>query len=388
MQIEADWLRSESTQSVLRMLSKAGHQGLVVGGCVRNTILGLTTTDIDIATSARPETVLELAHSAGMKALPTGIEHGTVTVVHNDTPYEITTFREDIETDGRHAAVAFTDQLEKDASRRDLTMNAIYADAEGHVLDPLEGLDDLLSRRIRLIGDPNQRIREDYLRSLRFFRFFAEYGDPALGFDSDALSAISSNLIGMAGLSAERIGGEFRKLLSAADPAPALAAMNSTGVLHSVLPGADAMWIAPLVHLEATKNIAPDHIRRLTALGGTDVEKSLRLSRSESKLRGQLLSALSKGWSTMELSWRMGAKNAWSVLLLKHAISGQEIPDCSSEEISLAANYHFPVTANDLMPKFKGRQLGAELRRLENTWIDSDFSMSRAELLETVRKEG
>ncbi len=148
------------------------------------------------------------------------------------------------------------------------------------------------------------------------------------------------------------------------------------------------MWIAPLVHLEATKNIAPDHIRRLTALGGTDVEKSLRLSRSESKLRGQLLSALSKGWSTMELSWRMGAKNAWSVLLLKHAISGQEIPDCSSEEISLAANYHFPVTANDLMPKFKGRQLAAELRRLENTWIDSDFSMSRAELLETVRKEG
>ena len=237
--INADWLSSKVTQRVFSLLGDAGYAVYAVGGCVRNTLLDAPVHDIDLSTSARPEVVMKLAETAGLRAVPTGIEHGTVTVISGGEPYEITTFRRDVETDGRRAVVTFSDSIEEDALRRDFTMNALYADAAGVVHDPVVGLPDLEARRVRFIEDADQRIREDYLRSLRYFRFCAWYGDPTDGFDADALDAIARNLDGLATLSRERVGSEVLKLLAAPDPAPAIAIMRATGVLGQVLPGAD-----------------------------------------------------------------------------------------------------------------------------------------------------
>ena len=216
--LEADWLVSSATKRVFALLQDAGHSVYAVGGCVRNTLLGVPVKDIDLATDALPDDVMTLARSKGLQAIGTGIEHGTVTILSDGIPYEVTTFRRDIETDGRRAVVAFSKRIEDDAKRRDFTMNALYVDAEGVLHDPLRGLPDLKARRIRFIENPVDRIREDYLRSLRYFRFHAWYGDPGEGFDPDALNAIARNIEGLHSLSKERIGSELKILLEARDP--------------------------------------------------------------------------------------------------------------------------------------------------------------------------
>ncbi|NJM82736.1 MAG: CCA tRNA nucleotidyltransferase, partial [Tabrizicola sp.] len=251
MRIEADWISHPGTQALCAALEEAGFRALFVGGCVRNAIIGAMVSDIDLATDARPEEVTRIAEAAGFKVIPTGIDHGTVTIIARSVPHEVTTFRQDVETDGRRATVAFATDIAEDAGRRDFTMNALYADRQGLVIDPLSGLPDLLARRVRFVGDPERRIREDYLRILRFFRFHAQYGDPEAGLDADGLAASASLADGIGGLSRERIGHEMRKLLAAPDPAPALAAMERSGILARILPGADGRAIAPLVDLEA-----------------------------------------------------------------------------------------------------------------------------------------
>ncbi|NBB96904.1 MAG: CCA tRNA nucleotidyltransferase, partial [Alphaproteobacteria bacterium] len=266
MRVGGDWLENDRTQTVLGLLTGAGHAAYAVGGCVRNAVLGVAVTDVDIATSARPEQVIALTEAAGLRAVPTGLAHGTVTLVAGGEGFEVTTFRRDVATDGRHAEVAFSDRIEDDAARRDFTMNALYADATGRVLDPLGGADDLRARRLRFVGDAAQRIAEDYLRILRFFRFHAQYGDPDHGLDPDGLAACAAGADGLARLSAERVTGELRKLLAAHDPAPSVAAMHHAGVLARVLPGADPRALAPLVHLEGAA--PPRWLRRLGVLGG------------------------------------------------------------------------------------------------------------------------
>ena len=248
MRIAAAFLTDPALQSVLSMLETGGHRALIVGGAVRNALLDQPVGDVDIATDAPPERVAQLARAAGLKPVPTGIEHGTVTVVAQGTPFEVTTFRRDVETDGRNATVAFSDRLEDDAARRDFTMNALYADASGAVLDPARGLPDLQSRTLRFVGTPADRIREDYLRILRFFRFLAWYADHAA---PGTIEAITAERDGLPRVSAERIGAEMRKLLAAPDPAPALALMAETGVLSQVLPQADPTPMPALIAAEA-----------------------------------------------------------------------------------------------------------------------------------------
>ncbi|HUF57410.1 MAG TPA: hypothetical protein VMM55_12700 [Thermohalobaculum sp.] len=216
MRIEAEWLARPGLRAVLDAL---GSGALIVGGAVRNTLLGLDPGDVDLATPLPPDEVVRRLEAAGLRAVPTGIEHGTVTAVAMGEPHEITTFRADVETFGRHARVAFSQSLEEDAKRRDFTMNALYARPDGTVLDPLRsGLADLRAHRVRFIGDAHARIREDFLRILRFFRFSAIYGD---GLDPQGLAAAEALADGIEGLARERIGAEMRRLLAAADPAPA-----------------------------------------------------------------------------------------------------------------------------------------------------------------------
>ena len=212
MKINNKWLKSKDTIKVMDALKCRNNQVLFVGGCVRNSLLGLPITDIDISTNARPDEIISLAKKAGLKSIPTGINHGTITIISNNKTFEVTSFRKDIKTDGRHATVAYSDKIEDDAERRDFTINAIYMTTDGIIIDPLNGMKDLKKRHVRFIKDPNKRIIEDYLRILRFFRFTAEYGDPDLGIDAEGLSACAANIDGIALLAKERVGSEIRKI--------------------------------------------------------------------------------------------------------------------------------------------------------------------------------
>jgi poly(A) polymerase len=366
---------------VCAALTDGGAQALFVGGCVRNALLGVAVSDIDIATDAHPERVIALAEQAGIKAVPTGIEHGTVTLVKNGIAHEVTTFRRDIETDGRRAVVAYASDISDDAARRDFTMNALYARPDGTLVDPLNGLPDLQARRVRFIGDADDRIREDYLRSLRYFRFHAWYGDAATGFDPDALSAIARNLDGLQTLSKERIGHEFFKLLAAPDPAPDVAAMRSTGALSLVLPGSDDRMLAILVHLEQQADVPPSALRRLAALGGVDVDQALRLSKAQARDLDRLRDGIGSGQTPGELGYRLGGDLARDVILLRAAALEQPIDAAALTAARNGSAQNFPVRAADLMPAFQGPALGDELARLEARWIGSDFTLSRKALL-------
>ncbi len=380
MRLNADRIADPALQAVLGTVESGGHRALIVGGAVRNAILGLLPTDIDVATDASPARVAELAARAGLRVVPTGIDHGTVTVISAGKPFEVTTFRRDVSTDGRRAEVAFTGDLAADAARRDFTMNALYADREGNVVDPLGGLTDALARRVRFVGDPAARIREDYLRILRFFRFTACYGDPALGIDPEGLAACAENAGSIGRLSRERIGHEMRRLLGAEDPAPAVSAMEAAGVLSNVLPGASARALAPLVDAE-TGLCMPDWIRRLAAMAAEGEADALRLSRDEAKRLDAIKAGAASAAGPAELGYRLGEVAGLGALLVRTATSGGGIAPDAAAELRHGASAEFPISATDLMPALSGPALGARLRELEDRWIASGFALSREQLL-------
>jgi poly(A) polymerase len=382
MRITGEWIAAPATQAVFDALERAGHRAYLVGGCVRNALLGQPVTDIDISTDAVPLEVVRLAGAAGLHTVPTGIEHGTITVVSGGTGHEVTTFRRDVETDGRRAVVAFSTDVRDDARRRDFTMNALYADRTGEVIDPLgQGLADLAARRIRFIEDAEARIREDYLRILRFFRFHAWYGHPEDGIDPEALGPIAANSAGIESLSRERVGHEMLRLLAAPDPAPSLAAMAATGVLARVLPGAEPRFVAPLVHGEAILGAPPEPLRRLAALGGVGAAEALKLSRAEARRLSLLGEAAGAEAGIAALGYLHGAEVAADAALLRAAF-GDGMPDLAApDEARRGAEARFPLAAADLMPGLAGPALGARLKELEALWIASDFSLSREALL-------
>ncbi|GGO57297.1 poly(A) polymerase [Roseovarius pacificus] len=382
MRIKGDWIDGEETQTVCRMIEAGGYQAYFVGGCVRNALLGVPVHDIDIATDAHPQHVIEMAQAAGLKSVPTGIEHGTVTVISGHIPHEVTTFRQDVETFGRHAVVAYSGDVAQDARRRDFTMNALYARRDGVVIDPLEGLPDLENRHVRFIDDPDQRIREDYLRILRFFRFHALYGDPGQGLDAEGLAAVAAHIEGLAGLSRERVGAEMVKLLAAPDPAPSVAAMQATGVLNAILPGADDRMLALLVHSESDAGIDPDPMRRLASLGGEDVAIRLRLSKAQSKRLALLRAEMSAMTPPAELGYRYGAEAALDILLLRDAALERVFDPSQRRLVEQGAMASFPLVARDLMPNYTGPALGARLAELEQRWIASGFTLTRDDLLD------
>lgn len=372
--ITAPWLRNEAAQAVCKLLTDAGYQAWFVGGCVRNELLGAPVADLDVATDAHPQVVMDLAAQAKIKAVPTGFDHGTVTLVQDGIPFEVTTFRRDVATDGRRATVTFADNITDDARRRDFTMNALYVAPDGEVADPLGGLPDLHARRIRFIEDPDLRIKEDYLRILRFFRFYAWYGDTDEGPDRDGLAACADNIDGLQSLSVERVTAEMLKLLSAANPAPAVAAMASTGSLAQVLPGAESGVLAVLVHLEETLEVAPNPVRRLAILGGKP-EESLRLSKDQASHLAQITS----GDLPTTIAYRHGYAAGLDALLAQSASLGQTP---STDAIAHAAKQIFPLQASDLMPALTGPALGQALKQAEDRWIASGFALTKADLID------
>ncbi|MGZ3215580.1 CCA tRNA nucleotidyltransferase [Paracoccus sp. T5] len=368
-------LSDDALQQVLRALQAQGNRAYLVGGAVRNALLGEAVDDIDIATDATPEQTVALAKTAGLRPVPTGIDHGTVTVVAARRGFEVTTFRRDVSTNGRHAVVAFSADLAEDAARRDFTINALYADSAGRVIDPMGGLPDLWARRLRFVGDPDQRIREDYLRILRFFRFLARYGRQA---DPRAVTACAAHRQGLARIARERIGAEMRKLLDAADPGPAVALMEETGVLPMVLPDARPDALAALLAVE--NGLPPAWPRRLAALSPTDCGEALRLSRAEARVQDRLREAQAKGWSLDEAAYRLGPELGVHHALLRAAL-GHPLPEGWRDRIDTAAAATLPVAAADLAP-LTGPALGRGLKAAEAAWIASGFSLPAPALID------
>lgn len=375
------WL--EDAAPVMAMLEGAGHRALAVGGCVRNEIFREPIADVDIATDALPEAVMALANKAGFRAIPTGIEHGTVTVVCSGEAYEITTFRKDVETDGRRAVVAFSTDILDDARRRDFTFNALYVQADGEVIDPLNGLEDAKARRLRFIENAFERIKEDSLRILRYFRFYAQYRDPLDGPDMEAIAAISASIDMLDTLSSERVGAEMRKLLSASEPEVALALMAQTGVLPRILPGADPRFIGPLVAIE--DGLPLRWLRRLAALGGEAPAKRWRLSKAEAKGLADIFAAMTLP-SLTEAGYRLGEAAAIDALLVQSASITMPVDPWLISQIKAASQEVFPLKAPYLMDRIPpGKALGLELKRLETLWIASGFTLTAAALDKMVK---
>lgn len=368
-------LQDPALQSVFEAIGAGGHRAWLVGGAVRNALLDEPVGDLDLATDAPPDAVTRLAEQAGLKPVPTGIDHGTVTVVADGRGFEVTTLRHDIETDGRRAVVAFSDDLAQDAHRRDFTMNALYADRHGTVIDPVGGLDDLRARRLRFVGDPAQRIAEDYLRILRFFRFFAWYGRDA---DPAAVAACREGRDGLDRISRERIGQELRKLLTAPDPVPAVRLMQDTGVLDKVLPDATPG------RLYALQSPAP-WLARLAALSQSDLTDALRLSRSEARDHRTLATALAEDWSFNRIAYRLRGDLAdAAALLVQTGPSGPRDGWAAAE----AAARPLPISAADLQTELQGPALGRALKAAEDAWIEACFAMPAPALIDIALLAG
>ena len=339
-----------------------------VGGAVRDTLLGLPVADIDIATRHAPQEVVARLEAAGIKAIPTGIAHGTITAVSSGTVVEVTTLRRDLTTDGRHATVAFTGDWQEDAARRDFTMNALYADPlDGTVYDWFGGMDDLAAGRVRFIGDPYRRIAEDHLRILRFFRFHARFGD---AIDEAGLDACTDRANDLMALSRERIAAEMLKLLVARRAVSVVALMVERGILRPVLPEiADVPALAALADREAQAGIAPDAIRRLAALipreAADAVGARLRLSNADRKR----LIAATEGpgdEGPRALAYRVGSQIATDRLLLAGE-SPQDVEGWSPPRL--------PISGGDLVARGieRGPEVARALRAIESRWLAEGF---------------
>ena len=381
MKITAKWLNTQASKAVTGMLEDAEYKVYFVGGCVRNALVGINVADFDLATNARPDAVISLAKEAGLKVIPTGIDHGTVTVVANHRPFEITTFRDDVETDGRHAVVAFSDTLEVDAMRRDFTINALYCEPDGTVIDPVGGIPDLHARHVRFINDADMRIREDFLRILRFFRFYAWFGDPEQGIDADGLAACAANLDGLEGLAKERIQTELIKTLLAPNPAPAMASMAMCGVLLRLLPGADVSALAPLISLQEELGRPTNFLTRLAAINPGDTKARLRLSKADTFEFTRIRNGALSGIDAAPLGYGLGHIVAIEALMLRAALSGDPMTKVDIDAAQFGGTQNYPVKAKELMPTYTKVALGIRLKQLESAWIASGFTLTKTELL-------
>lgn len=397
------WLEQPQTRAVFAALKKEGHAVKAVGGAVRNALLGHPVKDVDLATTALPADVMRLAGLAGLEAIPTGVEHGTVMVVSGGVPHEVTTLRRDVETFGRHARVTFTTNWAEDAARRDFTMNALYCDEEGVICDPLGGgIEDALARRVRFIGDARCRIREDYLRILRFFRFNAEYASGAP--DAEGLAACAAERTGLRQLSAERVRAELLRLLGAPGAVPAVGSMERAGILSVLFPHAHVRDFARLAAIEAELGRPPSPLLRLATLAAAGPESipplktRLRLSSAETHF---LLRAMSPNRAFTPETPEADAKAALYRLGPEHFVAGvlaawarsNAPPDDSAfgERLNLPARWQAPalpfagrdVLALGVRP---GPEVGRILADFENWWVAAGFPLERV-LIEKKLKE-
>lgn len=376
---QADWTRRTDLAALIAALGPGNAR--YVGGAVRDTLLGLSVKDIDLATSLEPAGVIARTQAVAIRTIPTGIAHGTVTAVLPLGPVEITSLRHDLATDGRHATVAFTTVWRDDAARRDFTINALYADpGSGEISDFFGGLDDLAARRVRFIGNARTRIGEDHLRILRYFRFQARFGSLPADHQAEAACA---ELAGMLkGLSRERIGMEVMNLLGLPDPAPVVARMASLGVLAEILPEADVVGLLRLVEMEARQSIAPDALRRLAALLPAEpaiaqhVAARFRLSGAQKKRLVLAASRTGGDANPRALAYRLGVEGAIDRLLL----TGRSTEPLRNWTVPI-----FPLKGGHIVAAgvARGPEVARILAEVEARWVNEKFpdAARTAELL-------
>jgi len=395
------WMSRKEVQQIFEALPEGSVR--FVGGCVRNALLGEPVRDVDLACQLEPAEVQSTLKAAGVKTVPTGIEHGTVTAVVDGKPFEITSLRKDIETDGRRAVVSFTKDWAEDAQRRDFTINALYADAEGNIYDPTErGLVDIKTRMLHFVGDADARVQEDYLRILRFFRFLAWYGGKAK-VDAEALKACRENRQGLKKISAERIWTEFKRLLEAPDPARALRIMLTNDILDMLFPEASNVeGLEKIIALENREGLSPDPLLRLMAMSARDefamagLCKRLKTSKAE---RSRLL-----GWAGDRTSFDPSGEDRDKKIAIFHAgqniahdrfvirAAGEENPGIASRWMGLrkfSQNWdipEFPLKGRDLkVAGLKdGPEMGKKLAALKALWVRSGFTADKARLMQAL----
>ncbi len=398
------WMTAPATQAVLDALSADGAEVRFVGGCVRDALAGRPVNDVDLATADPPETVIDLLQRAGLKAVPTGVEHGTVTAVSDHRPFEVTTLRRDVETHGRHATVAFTDDWKADAARRDFTFNALSCTSDGTLFDPFGGREDLKAGRVRFVGDARARIEEDYLRLLRFFRFHAHYGrgDP----EPQGLAAAAELAPELAFLSGERLRNELFRLLEAEAAPSVLAVMRAHHILDAVLPQLGHSSVLGALIATGIEPHGPDPLLRLGALiadgsaAAAAVADRLRLSRAEeARLVGMLDQPVGFGLDSDDQALRrgfygLGAKRASDLLRLawaRRAADGSAFDEAAVQRAMAAAAAWrpavFPLKGRDVLALGlpPGEAVGRILDEVEAWWIAEDFRPGRAECLQRLK---
>ena len=388
------WMEEASVRRLLAALAQGGIAARFVGGCVRDWVLGrsISDVDLDLAVDKPPETVMRTLEAAKIKVVPTGIKHGTVTAIVEGRPFELTTLRRDVETDGRRAVVAYTDDWLEDAGRRDFTFNALYADPGGAIWDPFDGRADLANGKVRFIGDPDQRIAEDRLRVLRFFRFHAWYG--RLPFDGPSFDACRRNAAALSGLSGERVRKELLRTLEApgAATADAVDAMAEAGALDHWLPEyCGSTRLRSLV----TREDRPDGLRRLAAIlpsgaNATAIGKRLKLSTQESlRLDVMLSTTPAIDVAGGPKSWRAAIYRLGNGLFADRLLLAVEAPGDWPSALAMARRWTAPALpvsgADALALGLKpGPKVGALIEAVERWWIDGDFSADRAGCLEEL----
>ncbi len=399
----AAWLAQPETQAVFRALKDFGYEARAVGGAVRNSLLGRPVSDIDIATTAHPDAIIAASKAAGLAAVATGIDHGTVTVISNHIPHEVTTLREDVSTDGRRATVAFTTDWARDAARRDFTINALYCGADGTIFDPLGGLADLAVPRVRFIGSPDDRIREDFLRILRFFRFSAVYASDEL--DADGLAACDRERRGLRQLSAERVSAEMLKLLQAERMVPVLGVMHRHGYLADILGAAPSIGrLQRLCTLEAVNALPTNSVIRLAALavhtdeGARALGKRLRLSRADT----QRLQIAARGLASkfefvkpeaaLRRSLYFRGPESYRLSRLFGWLASNVHPTDANAKASLELPARWspptlPLSGADVLALGvpSGPDIGRLIEDLELWWIEQDFLPDRDACLQKLR---
>jgi len=396
---DAEWLREDGVQRVFKAIADQGGEARVVGGAVRNHLLGEPVAEVDFATDLLPDEVMAAAKAAGLRAVPTGYEHGTVTLVHAHKGYEVTTLRRDVETFGRRARVSYTRDWTEDAARRDITMNALYCDASGRLSDPMGGYEDLMAGRVRFIGDAGERIREDYLRTLRFFRFFAHYAKTEI--DPAGLEACIAERRGLRKLSAERIFHELMRLLTAPRAVEAARLMSENAIFTGAdLGRARPEMLARLAQIEQALGAAPDPVLRLWALlGGGSAPEARAESlagrlRVSSQVRGRLQMMAAERQVSPALAqterravlYALGPQVYREQVLLNWAGGSADAGDMNWKILfDLAEQWSlpdFPVKGADVVAAGvpAGPQVGKVLKSLELWWIAAGFPEDRAEI--------
>jgi poly(A) polymerase len=386
---DAAWLHEPRLQQVMAAILHAGEDVRVAGGAVRNALLGAPINDVDLATTMLPQDVMRVCKAAGFGVHPTGLDHGTITVVNQGRPFEVTTLRRDVETDGRRAVVSFTRDFAEDAQRRDFTMNALYCSSQGEIFDFTNGYADILKRRVRFVGKAETRIREDYLRILRLFRFHAAYGVGPC--DSKGLAAATKLRMGLKKISAERIAQEMVKLVVALRAVAVLQVMAKAQILKLVFPHTDEFRVVG--------RLPADALLRLFVLAKRpqELKERLRLSnaqgdRIEALLKAPAVSASLSEKDCRALIYRIGAATFTDVTWLSQARSNAKMDDPRWQALRDRAQMwpvpSLPISGQDLVAAGvkPGPALGQKLRHIEDYWVEQDFRPARGELLQMIER--